>query len=86
MGNKIVAIASHGHSALVSAISSALQNEKDFVVNNHEVKDQMRQHYLNSNPEPLKFTITSTNSLEPKSGRENRRERRAMERNKKRKP
>jgi len=80
MKERIVAISNHGNTILVNAISSALQNEKDFVVNNHEVKDQMRQKYLNTNPEPIEYVITSTNSLEPKSGRENRRERRAKER------
>jgi len=80
MKERIVAIANHGNTILVNAISSALQNEKDFVVNNNEIKDQMRKKYLNTNPEPIEFIITSTNSLEPKSGRESRRERRAKER------
>jgi len=80
MKNRIVAIANHSHTILANAITSALQSEKDFVVNNHEVKDQMRQEYLNTNPEPIEFIITSTNSFEPKSGKEKRRERRAKER------
>jgi len=79
MENRIIAVAGHSQKIIVEAIASALPSNA-FAVNNHEVKDQMRQKYLNTNPDPIEFIITSTNSLEPKSGRENRRERRAKER------